>query len=50
MHIKPYYCYIKDINISFLKIINNLAKNFADKTAHEKILILLDYFKPKKLH
>lgn len=40
---KPYHCHIKDINISYLKIINDLAKNPADKLAYKEIPMPLNY-------
>lgn len=45
---KLYYCHIKDINISYLEIINNLVENPIDKPANKKILILFDYLDFKR--
>lgn len=40
---KPYYCHIKDINISYLKTTNDLAENSANRLANEEIPMLFDY-------
>lgn len=45
MHIKLYYYYTKDINISYLETKNNLAKNHINKFANKEILIPLNYLK-----
>lgn len=47
-HVKPYYYYTKDTNISYPKTANNLAKNLIDKPVNKEIPILLDYLKPKR--
>lgn len=50
MYIKIYYCYIKNININYLKITNNLIENHVDKPTHKKISTLLNYLELKKLY
>lgn len=45
---KPYYCYIKDSNISNPKIINNLAENPTDKLTNKEIPTPFDYLKPER--
>lgn len=48
MYIKPYYCHIEDINISYPEPINDLAKNLLNKLANEEIFMLLNYLKSEK--
>ena len=48
MHMKPYYYYTKDNDISYLEIINYPAKNPTDKSANKKILMLFHYLNPEK--
>lgn len=48
MHIKLYYCYIKDTSINYPKITNNLVESSINKPANKEIPILLNYLKPKK--
>lgn len=48
MYMKPYYCHIKDTNISYLETINNLAENLIDKSVNEEIPMPVDCLKPEK--
>lgn len=48
MYMKPYYCFIKDTDISYLEIVNNLAENLVDKSANKEIFTLLDHLKLEK--
>lgn len=45
----PYYCYIKDSSISYLKTINNLVKNSINKAANKKYLMPFNYLESEKL-
>lgn len=47
---KPYYCYIKNTNISYLEITNNLAEYPTNKPANNEIPMRLDYLEPKKFY
>lgn len=40
---KPYYCYTKEIKISYLETTNDLAEKSEDKPTNEEIFIPLDY-------
>lgn len=48
MHVKPYHCHIEDTNISYLKIINDLAENPVDKLAYKEIPTPLNYLEPER--
>lgn len=50
MHVKLYYYYIKDTNISNSKIINNQIKNLVDKLVNKEISISLIYLESQKLY
>ena len=45
---KPYYFHTKDPYINYLKRINDLKENPANKSINEKFPILLNYFELKK--
>lgn len=40
---KPYYCYMKEDDVSYLEIINDLIKNSINKFVNKEISMILDY-------
>lgn len=53
MHIKPYNCYTKDTDITYLERANDLAKKpvyekSIEKPANEEIFAPLDYLKTQR--
>lgn len=49
MHVKLYYCHTKNIDINYLKIINDLIENLVDKVANQEIPMPLNYLELEKL-
>lgn len=48
MHVKSYYCHIKETDISYPKTKNDLAEKLINKPANKEIITLLDYPEPQK--
>lgn len=47
-NIRPYNCLIKEIDMIYLELTNNLAEIFVDKLVNKKILLLFNYFMSQK--
>ena len=49
IYVKLYYCYTKEIVISYLKITNNQTEKPKDKPANKQILTPFDYLESQRI-